>query len=119
MLRSRIQFFPASSTILVGGSAGISAVVDTTARRRCDMSAGLAHAGDYIVMVQKSSPRPGTINWTYWIAEEGADGRRGPFDTLPPAVVAAKRLAAFAGTRAWRSRRTPEGEVVLEALPVG
>jgi hypothetical protein len=82
------------------------------------MSAELAHAGDFVVVVQKGSPRPGTICWTYWIAEEGAGGRRGPFDTLPPAVAAAQQLAAFAGTRAWCGRRTPRGEVLLEALPV-
>jgi hypothetical protein len=82
------------------------------------MAAGHTQAGDFIVIVQKSSPRPGAVRWTYWIAEEGKDGCRGPFDTLPPAVLTARQLAAFAGTRAWRRGDTPKGEVTLEPLPV-
>jgi hypothetical protein len=82
------------------------------------MTARRTQTGDFVVMVQKTSPRPGTVCWTYWIAEEGRNDRRGPFDTLPPAVLTARQLAAFAGTRAWRRGDTPKGEVTLEPLPV-
>jgi hypothetical protein len=81
------------------------------------MAAGHTQAGDFIVIVQKSSPRPGAVRWTYWIAEEGKDGCRGPFDTLPPAVSQAKQLAAFSGTRAWLREQTVRGEVTFEPLP--
>lgn len=80
------------------------------------MAARQMHLGDFVVVVQKCSPRPGTVAWAYWIAEEGRDGRRGPFDTLPPAVSTARQLAAFAGTRAWRRAQTTRGEVTLEPL---
>lgn len=74
------------------------------------------HPGDFIVVVQKSSPRPGALCWTYWIAEEGTPQRRGPFDTLPPAVSTARQLASCAGTRAWRLDESLEGKVTLEPI---